>query len=165
MTAIRGFFVKGMGGSFRLFDAGILDVRADLLANDLVLDGGTFTYPRRDALVAFVRNAISRGEKVAIFGHSLGAVTGCSVTDYCKVDLLVLYDIAGAVPSKLGRNTIQCLDFYDVAADVVPEWRPEAIKGYENRIRRYRGALGHVQCPFNADWRRIVKATLRYMMK
>lgn len=158
---VRLFTVKGMGGTFGLFDSGILDVRREVLSISGVKDGGVFTFPQRDVLLAECYRARQRGERIAIVGHSLGCVTACSVTDYMPVDLLALYDTAGAAPSKLGKNTALALDFADAAASVAPDFRPQAVAGYESRIRRYRGSMGHVQCAFNPQWRSILIDLIR----
>ena len=164
---VRAYFIKGLGGTFGLYDAGIKDVRSDLVSMPGVRDGGMYTYPQRDYLVAQIRNdrAVNSSLKIAVLGHSLGAVTAMSVTDYLPVDFVVLFDVAGGVPSRVGKNTKLCFDMYDVAADMVPEWRPQAVPGYESRIKQYRGALGHVQCPFNKQWRAIIKSEMAILAK
>lgn len=168
---VHVYIVKGMGGAWGLFDAGMNFVRGELDKMPGVVDGGIFTYPQRDQIVALIRarRRANPASKIAIVGHSLGAVTACSVTDYVPVDLIALYDLAGAMPSRLGKNTGLALDFYDVAADIVPEWRPEAVRGYEKRangearIVRYQGRMGHVQCAFNQSWLRILKREIEIL--
>lgn len=112
----------------------------------------------RDIRVQRARNPAAR---FMVMGHSLGAVTATYVTDSDAVDVLALYDIAGGAPSPLARNTRLCLDFYDAAFDIVPEWRPVMRPGYENRLRTYRGNMGHVQCVFNPHWLGILIGEIR----
>lgn len=84
-----------------------------------------------------------KGSKTVVCGHSLGASSATYITDYVYVDLLVLYDLAGRPPSKLGKNTGRCIDIYDTIPDLVPEWRVEAIKGHEKKIDRWYSQHGH----------------------
>lgn len=86
---------------------------------------------------------LPKGSKSVVIGHSMGAATATYVTDYTYVDLLVLYDLAGKVPSRLGKNTGRCIDIYDVIPDMVPEWRVEAIPGHEKKIERWHSRYGH----------------------
>lgn len=173
MRNVHLYFVKGMGGTFSLFDDGIEYVQRECLAVPKTIGGGMFTFPMRDKLAAAVQNVhrVSPKDAVAIVGHSLGAVTAASVTDYTYVDLVAMYDVAGANPSPFARNTGLALDFYDVAADMVPEFRPRCVKGFElrpdgsQRLRHYKGAMGHVQCPFNREWLNILKAEIRALQK
>lgn len=87
--------------------------------------------------------ALPKGTPTVVYGHSMGAISATKVTDYVYVDLLVLYDLAGGAPSKLGRNTGRCIDIYDTIPDLVPEWRVEPIKGFEDRIERWTTRYGH----------------------
>lgn len=164
---VRLYTVEGMGGTFNLWDAGIHNVRDDMLKIPGVFNGGTYTFPQRDQLLAqYRRDRKSQpGEKRVIIGHSLGCVTACSITDYETVNMLALFDCAGGVPSRLGKNTGLALDFADVAASIAPDFRPQAVPGYESRIKRYQGNMGHVQCPFNPQWRAILKSEMERLAK
>lgn len=86
-----------------------------------------------------------KGSKTIVIGHSLGAAKATRVTDFVYVDLLILYDLAGTSPSRLGSNTGHCIDIYDTIPDAVPEWRVEAIKGHESKIERWYSQYGHTQ--------------------
>lgn len=83
------------------------------------------------------------GSKTVVIGHSMGAASATYVTDYVHVDLLVLYDLAGQAPSRLGNNTGRCIDIYDTIFDLVPEWRVQAVKGHEYKIDRWTSQYGH----------------------
>jgi hypothetical protein len=80
-----------------------------------------------------------KGSRTVVIGHSMGAASATYVTDHVYVDLLILYDLAGNPPSRLGRNTGQCIDIYDVAWDMVPEWR---VSG-SAKIDRWTTNYGH----------------------
>lgn len=91
-------------------------------------------------------NAIKRqpaGSKTVVIGHSMGAATATYITDHVYVDLLVLYDLAGMAPSRLGANTGRCIDIYDTIPDLVPEWRVQPVKGHEHKIVRWYSQYGH----------------------
>lgn len=101
------------------------------------------------------------GSKTVVVGHSLGAAKGTRITDYCRVDLLVLYDLAGAPPSKLGKNTGRCIDIYDTIPDLVPEWRVQAVAGHENKIERWYSRYGHTGQDDSVDLMRKVVAEIK----
>lgn len=164
---VKLYTVEGMGGTFNLFDNGIHDVRRDLLTMPGVKPGGVYTFPQRNSLLIDIRETrhANPKSKIAIIGHSLGCVTACSITDYLFVDLLALFDTAGAVPSRLGKNTGLALDFADVAGSIAPDFRPMPVPEYESRIRRYSGNMGHVQCPYNPQWRAILKSEMGMLAK
>lgn len=103
--------------------------------------------------------------KIVVVGHSMGAVAATYVTDHVKVDLLVLYDMAGGAPSPLGSNTKACLDFYDVAFDLVPEWRPRSIPGRGPKIEQHIGRMGHGSAPYNPEWFKILEKKVRELAK
>ena len=84
-----------------------------------------------------------KGSKTVVIGHSMGAASATYITDYVPVDLLVLYDLAGTAPSKLGKNTGRCIDVYDTVPDLVPEWRVQAVPGHEKKIDRWYSRYGH----------------------
>ncbi len=91
-------------------------------------------------------NAIKRqpkDSKTCVIGHSMGAASATYCTDYVYVDLLVLYDLAGKVPSRIGKNTGRVIDIYDTIPDLVPEWRVQAIPGHEAKIDRWYSRYGH----------------------
>lgn len=167
MTPVRLYTVKGLGGTFGLFDQGILDCCSECLAIPGIRDGGVYTFPQRDYLVAQIRNdrAANPSLKIAIIAHSLGCVTAMSVTDYMPVDLIAAFDCAGGAPSRAGRNTKLCLDFRDVAGSIAPDFEIRAVPGFESRIRHYIGNMGHVQCPYNLKWRTILRSELAILAK
>lgn len=105
----------------------------------------TFNFYDWDDKIVPAIKAQPKGSKTVVCGHSMGAASATYVTDYVYVDLLVLYDLAGQVPSKLGRNTGRCIDIYDTIPDMVPEWRVEAVKGHENKIERWYSQFGHTR--------------------
>jgi hypothetical protein len=93
-------------------------------------------------IVAAIR-AQSEGSKTVVIGHSLGAVSAVRVTDDVPVDLLVLYDLAGHIPSKIGKNTGHCIDIFDTVVDIVPNFRIQALPGHEHKIEQWRSQYGH----------------------
>lgn len=99
--------------------------------------------------------------KTVVIGHSMGAASATFVTDYVPVDLLVLYDLAGMAPSKIGKNTGRCIDIYDIIVDMVPEWRVQAVKGHEQKIDRWTSQYGHTQQDDSIDLAKKVIAEIR----
>lgn len=89
---------------------------------------------------------------IVVIGHSLGGVKATVVTDYVRVDLLILYDLAGGVPSRIGNNTVRCIDIYDTVPDMVPEWRvqPVSVK-HAHKIERWFSRYGHTGQDDSAD--------------
>lgn len=96
-----------------------------------------------------------------VIGHSMGAGAATYVTDHVKVDLLVLYDLAGQPPSKIGKNTGRVIDIYDTIPDVVPEWRVQALPGHEKKIERWYSRYGHTGQDDSEDLMRKVSAEVR----
>jgi hypothetical protein len=87
---------------------------------------------------------LEKGTKVVVVGHSMGAASATYITDYVYVDLLVLYDLAGKKPSKLGKNTGSCIDIHDTFPDIVPEWRVEPVSPqHAHKIERWKSNFGH----------------------
>lgn len=84
-----------------------------------------------------------KGSKTVVIGHSMGAASATFVTDYVSVDLLILYDLAGNAPSRIGKNTGRCIDIYDTIWDLVPEYRVQAVTGHEKKIERWTSQYGH----------------------
>lgn len=137
---VRVYCMYGLGG--RWWSAGMEDV----LAVNLRKIKGVYVQPTREfgnwqEIVAEIKKTPNDIHVVA--AHSLGAVMGTKITDYVKVDLLILYDLAGATPSKLGKNTGRCIDIYDTIPDLVPEWRVQAVTGHEKKIERWYSQYGH----------------------
>ena len=135
------YIMYGLGG--RLFSAGMEDVLgANLRTLPNIVCPPTRQYYQWESIVDEIKNQ-PKNSKTIVIGHSLGAAKATLISDHVPVDLVVLYDLAGAAPSKVGKNTGRCIDIYDVIPDMVPEWRVEAIKGYENRIERWTSNHGH----------------------
>ena len=138
--AVRVYVMYGLGG--RWWSAGMEDVLAvNLRKIKGVICPPTFQYGHWQIIVEAIKNSPNDIHVVA--AHSLGAVRATQITDYVKVDLLVLYDLAGGAPSKLGKNTGKCIDIYDTIPDLVPEWRVQAVKGHEKKIERWYSQHGH----------------------
>lgn len=76
--------------------------------------------------------------KKVVIGHSMGAAAATFVCRAVDVDLAVLYDLAGFAPARIGPNTKRCIDIYDTAWDMVPEWRVEG-----SNIVRWTSQYGH----------------------
>ncbi len=141
LTKIYVYCMYGLGGRF--WSAGIEDV----LASNIRKLPGIICPPTRQyydwkEIVDDIRKQ-PKGSRTVVIGHSMGAAAATYVTDYVPVDLLVLYDLAGLAPSKLGKNTGKCIDIYDTLPDLVPEWRVEAVKGHEAKIARWYSRFGH----------------------
>jgi hypothetical protein len=138
--AVRVYVMYGLWG--RMFSAGMEDVLATNLRKIKgVICPPTFQHGQWQIIVDAIRN--TPNDIHVVIGHSLGGVKATKITDYVKVDLLVLYDLAGAPPSKLGKNTGRCIDIYDVLPDIVPEWRVQAVPGHEKKIERWTSTYGH----------------------
>jgi hypothetical protein len=137
---VRVYCMYGLGGA--LWSGGMETV----LARSLRKVPGIIVQPTRHynqwpEIVDEIKK--TPGDIHCVPGHSLGAWAATRVTDYAKVDLLVLYDLAGKVPSKLGKNTGRCIDIYDTIPDLVPEWRVQALPGHESKIVRWHSQYGH----------------------
>ncbi len=135
------YVMYGLGGA--MFSAGMEVVLAgNLRITKNVFCPPTFQFTEwREIVKAIKQQPI--GSKTVVIGHSMGAAAATFVTDEVPVDLLVLYDLAGMAPSAIGENTKRCIDIYDTVFDLVPEWRVQAVKGYENRIERWTSQHGH----------------------
>lgn len=81
---------------------------------------------------------LPKGSKVVIIGHSMGAAAATFVGRDVGADLLVLYDLAGFAPARIGTNVRRTIDIYDTAWDMVPEWRVEG-----NNVVRWTSQYGH----------------------
>lgn len=139
---INVYVMYGLGG--RLFSAGMEDVLAATIRATVsdVNCPRTRSWSEWESIVNEIKTQ-PKTDKTVVIGHSLGAATATYVTDYVPVDLLVLYDLAGKAPSKLGKNTKHCMDIHDTVFDLVPEWRVQPVKGYESRIERIQSRFGH----------------------
>ncbi len=138
--AVRVYVMYGLGG--RMFSSGMEDVLAvNLRKIRGVICPQTIGYGQWPVIVNAIKN--SPHDTHVVIGHSLGGWSAMNVTDHAKVDLVVLYDLAGRAPSKVGKNTGRCIDIYDVIPDMVPEWRVQAVKGHEKKIERWFSNYGH----------------------
>lgn len=138
-TYVYGMY--GLGGP--LFSAGIEVVLAGNLRQlPNVICPPTYRFTQWKEIVDAIKKQ-PKGSKTVVIGHSMGAASATYVTDEVPVDLLVLYDLAGEAPSKIGKNTAKCIDIYDTVFDLVPEWRVQAVNGYESRIERWTSQYGH----------------------
>lgn len=137
---VRVYCMYGLGG--RMWSAGIEDVLATNLRKIKgVVCPPTRGYTQWREIVEEIK--ATPNDIHVVIGHSMGAASATYVTDFVKVDLLVLYDLAGMAPSKIGKNTGRVLDIYDVIPDLVPEWRVQAVKGHEQKIVRLTSRYGH----------------------
>jgi pimeloyl-ACP methyl ester carboxylesterase len=153
------YVMYGLGGA--MFSAGMEYV---LAANVRKLPNVVCPETRSWSQWESIANEIKKqpkGSRTVVVGHSMGAATATYVTDLVPVDLLVLYDLAGKVPSKLGKNTAKCIDIYDTIPDLVPEWRVEAVAGYEKRIDRWYSQHGHTGQDDSVDLMRKVIAEIK----
>jgi pimeloyl-ACP methyl ester carboxylesterase len=138
--AVRCYCMYGLGGP--IWSGGIENVlAANLRKIKGVICPPTFRYGQWQLIADAIKN--TPGDIHVVIGHSMGAAAATYVTDHVKVDLLVLYDLAGMSPSKLGKNTGKCIDIYDIIPDLVPEWRVQAVKGHEHKIERWTSTYGH----------------------
>ena len=136
----RVYCLYGLGG--RMWSAGIEDVLARAIRKiPGVQCPPTRGYMQWREIVEDIKN--TPNDKHVVIGHSMGAASATYVTDYVPVDLVVLYDLAGQAPSKLGKNTGRAIDIYDTIPDMVPEWRVQAVKGHEKKIARWYSQHGH----------------------
>ena len=140
--SIYVYCMYGLGG--RIWSAGMEDVLASSIRYSIPDVKVPLTRGFREwkEIVDEIKKQ-PEGSKTVVIGHSMGASSATYVTDYVPVDLLVLYDLAGTPPSKIGKNTGKCIDIYDTVFDFVPEWRVQAVKGYESRIERWQSRYGH----------------------
>lgn len=132
----------GLGG--RTWSAGMEDVlaRAIRKIGPNVICPATRFYGQWMEIVEDIKKYPN--DIIVVIGHSLGAVKATKVTDYVRVDLLILYDLAGGLPSKLGNNTVRCIDIYDTIPDMVPEWRVQPVsEKHEHKIERWTSRYGH----------------------
>ncbi len=138
--AVRVYCMYGLGG--RWWSAGIEDVlAANLRKIKGVVCPPTRGYTQWLSIVQEIKQ--TPNDLHVVIGHSMGAGSATFVTDYVKVDLVVLYDLAGQAPSRIGKNTGRCIDIYDVIPDLVPEWRVQAVPGHEKKIERWYSQYGH----------------------
>lgn len=135
------YLMYGLGGS--IWSGGMETVLgAGIRAIPNVICPPTRQYYEWEEIVDEIKRQ-PKGSKTVVIGHSMGAASATYVTDYVYVDLVVLYDLAGRVPSWLGKNTGRCIDIYDTIPDLVPEWRVQAVKGHESKIDRWYSRYGH----------------------
>lgn len=155
---VRVYCMYGLGG--RMWSAGIEDVLAAGLRKipGLVVQR-TRGYSQWREIVEEIKKTPNDIHVVA--GHSMGAASATYVTDYAKVDLLILYDLAGMSPSKIGKNTGRVIDIYDILPDWVPEWRVEAVKGHEQKITRWTSRYGHTGQDDATDLMKLVSAEVK----
>jgi hypothetical protein len=159
--AVRVYCMYGLGGA--IWSGGIEYV---LAANLRKLRGVIVPATRRYGEWREIVEEITKypNDIRVVIGHSMGAAAATYVTDYVKVDLLVLYDLAGMAPSKLGKNTGRCIDIYDVIPDLVPEWRVQAVKGHEHKIDRWTSQHGHTGQDDSEDLMRRVVAEVKKLI-
>lgn len=138
---IHVYVMMGLGG--RLFSSGMENVLVRRLRKiPGVAVRPAFIHTQWREIVELIKRQ-PKGSKTVVIGHSMGAASATWVTDKVKVDLLVLYDLAGKVPSVLGPNTGRCIDIYDTAPDMVPESRVKALPGHTHKIERWTSYYGH----------------------
>lgn len=157
---VRCYCMYGLGG--RLWSAGMEDV----VAASLRKIPGIHVDPTRGftqwrEIIADIKK--HKGDKFAVLGHSMGAAAATYVTDYVHVDLVVCYDCAGQVPSPIAKNCERLLDFQDIGFDINPNFRPRALKGYEDRIERIVTRDGHVAQDDDPDLMRRVVAAVKLL--
>lgn len=136
------YIMYGLGG--RLFSAGMEDVLGATIRASVqgVVCPPTRGYTEWQSILSDIRKQ-PKGSKTVVIGHSMGAGSATYVSNAVPVDLVVLYDLAGQVPTRIGPNAGRVIDIYDTVVDMVPEWRVEAQPGYENRIVRWTSQYGH----------------------
>lgn len=137
------YILYGLGG--RIFSSGMEDVLAASIRQAVknVVCPPARGFSEWKDIVDEIKKQPKESYTVVV-GHSMGASSATYVTDLVPVDLLVLYDLAGLAPSKIGKNTSKCIDIYDTIADVVPEWRVQPVsEEYANRIVRWTSQYGH----------------------
>jgi hypothetical protein len=138
--AVRVYCMYGLGGP--IWSGGIETVlAANLRKIKGVIVQPTRNYGQWSEIVSEIKK--TPNDIHVVIGHSLGAWAAMNVTDYVRVDLVILYDLAGHAPSKVGKNTLRCIDIYDVIPDLVPEWRVQALPGHEKKIERWTSQYGH----------------------
>lgn len=108
-------------------------------------------------------NALPKGSKSVVIGHSMGAGAATAVTDLAKVDLVVCYDCAGWRPSGIANNTGKLFDFWDRAFALVPKYRPWAYPGHSGKIKRFETRYGHTGQPHAPDLLKIVSDEIKAM--
>lgn len=140
--SIYVYCMYGLGG--RIWSAGIEDVLATTIRQTIpnVICPPTKGFTEWKTIVDEIKKQ-PKGSKTVVIGHSMGASSATYITDSVPVDLVVLYDLAGEAPSRIGANSGRVIDIYDTALDLVPEWRVQALPGYENRIVRWTSQYGH----------------------
>lgn len=136
------YCMYGLGG--RIWSAGIEDVLASTIRQTVpnVVCPPTRGYTQWKEIVDAIKKQ-PKGSKTVVIGHSMGASSATYVASAVPVDLVVLYDLAGQVPSRIDSNSGRVIDIYDTALDLVPEWRVQATAGNENRIVRWTSQYGH----------------------
>lgn len=140
MRVVRCYCMYGLGGP--IWSGGIEYVlAANLRKIPGVICPPTYRYGDWRLIVEDIKR--TPNDIHVVIGHSMGAASATYVTDYVKVDLLVLYDLAGMAPSKIGKNTGHVIDIYDTIPDLVPEWRVQALPGHEKKIERLTSRYGH----------------------
>lgn len=154
------YVMMGLGG--RVWSGGM----ASVLAREIQKLPGVSCEVFKHSQWRTVVHAIQRqpkGSRTVVIGHSMGAAAATYVTDEVKVDLVVLYDLAGQPPSPIGRNTGLCIDIYDTVPDMVPEWRARAVPGHEHKIKRWESRYGHTNQDDSVELARRVVAQIELL--
>ena len=137
---VRVYCMYGLGGP--IWSGGIETVlAANLRKIKGVIVQPTRAYTQWREIVKEIRK--TPDDIHVVIGHSMGGGAATYVTDHVKVDLVVLYDLAGQAPSRIGKNTGRVIDIYDIIPDIVPEWRVQAVPGHEKKIERWYSSYGH----------------------
>ena len=130
------FTMYGLGGA--VWSGGmesVLNKTIRLLPN--VICPPARDWSQRQSIIDEIK-ALPKGSKVVVIGHSMGAAAATYIGRDVGADLLVLYDLAGFAPARIGTNVRRTIDIYDTAWDMVPEWRPEG-----NNVIRWTSQYGH----------------------
>lgn len=163
MNKIYVYCLYGLGG--RVWSAGIEDVLAQAIREyipDVVCPPARSWSNWKDIVDEIKKQ--DENSKTVVIGHSMGASTATYITDLVPVDLLVLYDLAGIAPSKLGKNTGKCIDIYDTIMDLVPEWRVQPVsEKYADRIVRWTSNYGHTAQDDSFDLAKKVIAEIKLL--
>lgn len=153
------YCMYGLGG--KIWSGGIESVVAkNIRGTPGIVCPPTKQYTQWETIVNAIKKQ-PKGSKTVVIGHSMGAASATYITDHVYVDLLVLYDLAGMVPSRLGNNTGHCIDIYDTIPDIVPEWRVKALPGHEKKIDRWYSQYGHTGQDDSTDLARKVVAEVK----
>lgn len=136
------YILYGLGG--RLFSAGMEDVLGATIRSVVpnVICPPARSFMSWEGVIDDIKKQPEKSRTVVV-GHSLGASTATYIGSAVDVDLLVLYDLAGLPPKRVGAHVGRTLDIHDTIFDLVPEWRVQAEPGYEDRIERWTSQYGH----------------------